>query len=301
MTTANGASWRSTTHRHPIAPGSVALGWGICLRLEGQVHRHLRVLKNRRLARRGMDMARAALAQAYTVASPCMRPSGSTSPLRRPATFSTRGTGPCPHALASQAGVDILRAGGSAGRCGDRHVGGTVGALSAHDRRRWRRLLADLRCRAGARALSRRWWPCLRGGHHLGFERRGLSEIPFRGVLPGTLTMPGAVASWCEAHAAYGRVPLARALDSAIGYARDGFPVTARLPHWIAEAARTVLTNSPEAAAICPAARAHGARLDESRSRTHAGSHRARWPGRLYEGDVARELVRFVDRTTDGS
>ena len=42
------------------------------------------------------------------------------------------------------------------------------------------------------------------------------------GVLPGTLTVPGSVASWTEAHAAYGRLPLRRCLDSAIGYARDG-------------------------------------------------------------------------------
>jgi gamma-glutamyltranspeptidase/glutathione hydrolase len=36
-------------------------------------------------------------------------------------------------------------------------------------------------------------------------------------VLPGTLTVPGAVASWGMAHAAYGRLPLKRCLDSALG------------------------------------------------------------------------------------
>ena len=42
------------------------------------------------------------------------------------------------------------------------------------------------------------------------FRARGMDDIPFRGILPATLTVPGAVASWCEAHAAHGRLPLAR-------------------------------------------------------------------------------------------
>jgi gamma-glutamyltranspeptidase len=45
---------------------------------------------------------------------------------------------------------------------------------------------------------------------------RGLSEIPLRGVVPATLTVPSAVASWTAAHAAHGRLKLARVLDSAI-------------------------------------------------------------------------------------
>src|SRR6185295_18779820 len=45
------------------------------------------------------------------------------------------------------------------------------------------------------------------------------------------------------------RLPLKRCLESAIGYARDGFPVTARLAHW-RNAERGNLSKSPEAAAI---------------------------------------------------
>ena len=76
----------------------------------------------------------------------------------------------------------------------------------------------------GGRATSR--------GTVEAFARRGLDEVPYRGPLPGTLTVPGAVASWGMAHAAYGRLPLKRCLESAVGYARDGFPMTARLAHW---------------------------------------------------------------------
>jgi len=79
-------------------------------------------------------------------------------------------------------------------------------------------------------------------------------EVPYRGVLPGTLTVPGAVASWSMAHAAYGRRPLKRCLESAIGYARDGFPVTARLAHWRELRARS-WRKSPEAACDLPQGR----------------------------------------------
>ena len=40
----------------------------------------------------------------------------------------------------------------------------------------------------GGRATSR--------GTVEAFAKRGLGEVPYRGVLPGTLTVPGAVASW---------------------------------------------------------------------------------------------------------
>ena len=40
----------------------------------------------------------------------------------------------------------------------------------------------------GAASASAQW-----------FRDKGMSEIPFRGILPATLTTPGAVSSWCEA------------------------------------------------------------------------------------------------------
>src|SRR6185312_14197828 len=65
-------------------------------------------------------------------------------------------------------------------------------------------------------------------------EARGLRDIPMRGIVPATLTVPGAVASWTAAHDAHGRLPLSRVLEGAISYARDGFPVTERLASFIA-------------------------------------------------------------------
>ena len=207
----------------------------------------------------------------------------------RPVTLAPNGMVTSPHSLASQAGVDVLRAGGSAV---DAAIA-TSAALSViyphmtgvggdafwliHDARTGAVRYLD----GGGRACA--------AGTIAAFERRGLSEIPYRGVLPGTLTVPGAVASWCEAHAAHGRLPLARSLASAIGYARDGFPVTARLAHWIGVTAEE-LKKSPEAAAIFLAGGAKLKNPDLARTlEAIAASGRAGF----YEGAVARELVRF--------
>src|SRR5258705_9309365 len=122
-------------------------------------------------------------------------------------------------------------------------------------------------------------------------SKRGLSEVPYKAPLPATLTVPGAVASWTEAHAAFGRLPLKRCLESAIGYARDGFPVTARLAHW-RELARAELVKCPGAAAIFLK---EGSTLtNPDLARTLEAIASDGWYG-FYDGEVARELVRYSD------
>ena len=49
-------------------------------------------------------------------------------------------------------------------------------------------------------------------------------HIPPRGFLP--ISVPGAVDGWFELHARFGRLPMKDLLAPAIRYARDGFPVT---------------------------------------------------------------------------
>jgi gamma-glutamyltranspeptidase len=209
----------------------------------------------------------------------------------RPATLASNGMVTCPHALASQAGAEMLREGGSA-------IDAAVAASAALSvlyphmtgiggDAFW--LIHDAHTRTvryidgGGRATSR--------GTVEAFAKRGLHEVPYRGVLPGTLTVPGAVASWAMAHAAYGRLPLKRCLESAIGYASGGFPVTARLAHW-REAARAELAKSPEAAAIFLK---EGSTLtNHDLARTLEAIASDGWYG-FYDGEVARELVRYSD------
>ena len=108
----------------------------------------------------------------------------------RPATLAPNGMVTSPHSLASQAGVDVLRAGGSAVDAAVAtsaalsvlypHMTGVGGDAF------W--LIYDAKSAAvryidgGGRATA--------AGTIDAFTRRGLAEVPYRGVLPGTLTVP---------------------------------------------------------------------------------------------------------------
>ena len=201
----------------------------------------------------------------------------------------------CPHALASQAGVEVLRAGGSAIDAAIA-ASGALAVLYPHmtgvgGDAFW--LIYDARTGA-VRYLDGGGRAAASAGMEA-FHAQGHKEIPFRGVLPATLTTPGAVSSWVEAHREYGRLPLRRNLEAAIGYAREGFAVGKRLACWI-EATREELARHRESAAIfLPQGRAPVAgstlrnpdlarTLDALADGGRAG---------FYEGDVARELARF--------
>lgn len=217
-------------------------------------------------------------------------------PTGRPPTLALRGMVACPHALASEAGVEILKAGGSAVDAAIAAsaalsvlyphmtgLGGDAFWLIYDAANRRVRYLDGAGCAAAGASIE-------------AFGERGMREIPFRGMLPGTLTVPGAVASWCEAHAAHGRLPLARNLAAAAGYAREGFPVTERLANWIGASA-TELAQNAEAAAIflkdgaAPRAgqRLVNADLARSIDAVGAGGHAA-----YYEGEIAQELARYA-------
>ena len=202
----------------------------------------------------------------------------------------------CPHALASQAGVDALRAGGSA-------VDAAIAASSAlavlyphmtgvggdafwllYDAKRDTVRFLDGGGRAAASA-NVAW-----------FRGRGLAEVPFRGVLPATLTTPGAVASWVEAHREYGRIPLARDLEAAIAYARDGFTVGERLAGWIAATQPELAAHAESAALFLPggAPIPAGGRLANPDLARTLGALAEGGRAGFYEGGVAREMARFA-------
>ncbi len=217
----------------------------------------------------------------------------------RPVTLAAQGMVTSPHSLASSAGLGVLRAGGSAidaavataavlavvyphmtGLGGDAFwlihegIGGEVKHL-----------------RGGGKAAATATIAALRG--------RGFGEIPLRGIVPATLTVPGAVASWIEAHRAHGRLPLTRVLDAAIGYASDGFPVTARLASFIEMMREELLAQREAAMLFFPdgSAPRPGARLtNRNLARTLQAVAEAGWSG-FYEGPVAAEMARFSQGT----
>ena len=192
----------------------------------------------------------------------------------------------CPHALASKAGVDALRAGGSAVDAA-LTAAATLGVIYPH------------KCGIGGDAFwliydaRERKVAYLDGGGRAAasatLDRFTEKEIPFRGLVPATLTTPGAVASFCEAHARYGKLPLARCLEPAIGHARDGFRASARLANWIREAADD-LRRDPASAALF--LRGENAIKNPALARTLeaiAGKGRSGF----YEGSVAEGLARL--------
>ena len=151
----------------------------------------------------------------------------------RPATLSPRGMVTSPHSLASAAGLDVLRAGGSAVDAAIAtaavlgviypHMTGMGGDAFwlIHDP-----LSGKVRyLNGGGRAAA--------NADPEFFRHQSLSEVPFRGIWPATLTTPGAVSSWCAAHKAYGRLGLPRILEAAVDYAQHGYPVSQRLAGWM--------------------------------------------------------------------
>ena len=122
----------------------------------------------------------------------------------RPATLAPHGMVTCSHSLASQAGIDVLRAGGSAVDAAIAtsaalaviypHMVGVGGDAFwlIHDAKTGDVHFLNGGGRAAASASADY------------FTSRGMKEIPFRGILPASLTTPGSVDSWCQAHAKYG-------------------------------------------------------------------------------------------------
>lgn len=216
----------------------------------------------------------------------------------RPATLAPHGMVTSPHSLASAAGVDVLRAGGSAidaaiatsavlavvyphmtGLGGDAfwliHDGGS-GEISYLN--------------GGGKAVA--------GASPESVAGRDSGEIPLRGIIPATLTVPGGAASWTAAHDLHGRLPLPRVLEAAIAYARDGFPVTGRLAAFI-EMMRDDLLAHRETAALFFAGGSTpqpGAKLANPGLADTLQAVAERGRAGFYEGPVAAEMVRFSQR-----
>lgn len=215
----------------------------------------------------------------------------------RPVTLAPNGMVTSPHSLASAAGIDVLRAGGSAIDAAIAtsavlavvypHMTGLGGDAFwlIHDGASGevRYLNGGGKAAAGAMLSS--------------LEQRGLNEIPLRGIVPATLTVPGAVASWIEAHDKYGRLHLGRVLESAVGYASDGFPVTRRLASFIEMMRDDLLRDGHAAALFFPdgSAAPPGAKLRNANlARTLQSIADNGWSG-FYEGAVAAGMARFSE------
>ena len=162
----------------------------------------------------------------------------------RPTIRAANGSVASGHPLATSAGLAALRDGGSAvdaaiaaaavcavTKPSATSIGGDVFAL-VYDARR-RETIAYNGSGAAPRALDS--------------DALRASGYPKRGAVMATV--PGCVAAWSDMIEAHGRMGLDRALAPAIGYAEEGFPVSALLNRAIANDAE-LLAADPECARI---------------------------------------------------
>src|ERR1700736_4641327 len=138
--------------------------------------------------------------------------------------YSADGVVAAPHYLASLAGADVLRDGGSAGHAAIAanlvlgvvwpQMCGAGGDLFAQVWSGPEKRLFGLNAsgRAGARMTLE------------AYQAQGLENMPTRGPL--SVTVPGAVGGWFALHERFGRLEMSRLARDAIHHARDGFRVT---------------------------------------------------------------------------
>lgn len=209
----------------------------------------------------------------------------------RPPTYAANGAVATPHYLASTAGLDTLQRGGSAVDAAIAanavlcvvypHMAGLGGDgfwLIAAPGRPVQAI--DASGPAAAAATLER------------YRAEGGTEIPARGAV-SALTVPGAVDGWRLAHERFGKLAWDSLFAAAIGYARDGMPVSRSLADWLVQDA-PILRAQPDTAAIfLPGDRVlrEGQRLvqtDLARSFEQLAGRGAR--AGFYEGDLAERL-----------
>jgi gamma-glutamyltranspeptidase len=217
-------------------------------------------------------------------------------PQHRPVTMATHGVVAAPHYLAAQAGLDLLKAGGSAIDAAIAAnatlqvvypqllgLGGDLFLIyySARDGQLYG---LNASGRAPQAATIERY-------HALGYE-----HMPEYGI--HTVTVPGCASGWQIASDRFGKLGLARALVPAIGYAEQGFPVTPSVHNAI-----TLLSTQPHAhrswhdefepgGTIPPAGSVmrRPALAETLRAIAEQGADA------FYHGEVARKIASFFER-----
>ncbi len=214
----------------------------------------------------------------------------------RPPTYAARGMVATPHHLASAAGLDILQRGGSAVDAAIAanavlcvvypHMAGLGGDGF------W--LIAGAGA-DGVQALEASG-PAARNATRQYYLDKGCSDaIPARGAL-AALTIPGAVDGWRLAHERFGKLAWKDLFDAAIGYARDGMPVSRSLADWLVQDL-PILRKYPQTAQIFlpdGEPQRDGARLKQAALAGTLMQVAAEGPRAFYEGDIARRICQAL-------
>jgi gamma-glutamyltranspeptidase/glutathione hydrolase len=198
------------------------------------------------------------------------------------------------HPLAALAGAEVLRGGGNAV---DAAI--TMAGVLAVVRPHMNGVGGDafLLLRDGSTGRVR----ALNGSGRSGtlatpafFRDRGLERMPSSGI--HTVTVPGAVRAWADALKQHGTITLAQALEPAIRYAEEGFPVSPKLARDIAEAKEKIEADSVLRQVFLPggAPPAVGSILRQPDLAATLRTIAAEGPDALYVGQLARRIDRFM-------
>jgi gamma-glutamyltranspeptidase len=151
--------------------------------------------------------------------------------IRHQSVRSTQGLVVCPHALASQVGAQILRAGGHAV---DAAIAtqAALGVVYPHmtglgGDAFWLIYEAETQSLQGLNGSGR----AAAQVNSDVYTQQGWTAIPQRGPL-AAITVPGAVDSWAQAHQRFGHMEWSQLLHPAIELATTGFPVTGSHAYW---------------------------------------------------------------------
>lgn len=198
--------------------------------------------------------------------------------------------------LATQAALEILRAGGSAvdaaiaanamlaltepTGCG---LGGDLFAIVWDEQSR--QLHGLNACGRSPRSLTREE-----------FVKRGLKAIPPLGPLP--VSVPGCIDGWFELHKRFGKLPMPAILAPAIRYSREGFPVTELIAHYWERNSERLKQYENFAAVFMPGGRAprtgelfRNPQLAGVLETIASGGRDA-----FYKGDIARRIDAYMQR-----
>jgi gamma-glutamyltranspeptidase/glutathione hydrolase len=123
------------------------------------------------------------------------------------------------------------------------------------------------------------------------FARRGHEQMPGSGVL--TVDVPGVVEGWSQLLQRFGTISMTKALQPAIRYARDGFPVQEILAEEWNDAAKKLSQDAAAAATFLPGGRAPRAGEIFQNPRLAASLELIARNGRdaFYRGPIARAIV----------
>jgi gamma-glutamyltranspeptidase/glutathione hydrolase len=225
------------------------------------------------------------------------RPSGSLVPTRSEV-IATHGMAATSHPLVSQIALDVLKRGGTA-------VDAAIAANAAMG------LMEPTGNGIGGDLFAIVWDAKTQKLHGLNasgrspkslsieklkseLARLGLKSIPPRGPLP--VSVPGTVDGWFELHGRFGRIPMKELLQPAIGYARNGFPVTEVIAEGWARNAQLLKQYPNFAETFMPGGRAP-AKGEVFRNPQLANTLAAIAEGgrdAFYKGDIAQRIEKYL-------